>query len=382
MDEQEKATSPKPLEGDGRENESQNGEPPRPQRPRGGRTRSRQPTQFRSTLDRDLQQTRGTQQGQAAPNPPHHQPQPRRPNFSLAGTCGPAGHAPSYVDPSYCKLNPEYDQPLDKPVWGLAKPLPRVVRKGRGRQPSQLQQAGKQRAPTGTEPIPQVAGVSAQQAEEVENKHGHRDEGVLEFQKNRLGRLRGKSKDNEQDSQTLNRTKSPSHDRPAIAHAGQNTGFGLGSKGSQTSMERYGSPRVERSDPLERYIISRTQSQKDHDFGIRRHQPGRNVSDYGDVGDRAMHRLSDVAEVESQDFASHHSGDTMAWDEDIEAQKEYDDNESEYQGEYEEAFEYGEASGYHNWWSPIRDRFREPLAEGLAVSILGICFIFVEITMD
>lgn len=36
-----------------------------------------------------------------------------------------------YVHPSYADLNPAYEQPANaKPVWSLAKPLPRVVRPG------------------------------------------------------------------------------------------------------------------------------------------------------------------------------------------------------------------------------------------------------------
>jgi len=36
-----------------------------------------------------------------------------------------------YVDPGYADLNPAYDQPVNtRPVWGLAKPLPRVIRPG------------------------------------------------------------------------------------------------------------------------------------------------------------------------------------------------------------------------------------------------------------
>ncbi|KAF4610411.1 hypothetical protein G7Y89_g15708 [Cudoniella acicularis] len=36
-----------------------------------------------------------------------------------------------YVDPGYSELNPAYDRPANtRPVWGLAKPLPRVLRPG------------------------------------------------------------------------------------------------------------------------------------------------------------------------------------------------------------------------------------------------------------
>ncbi|TVY39377.1 putative membrane protein [Lachnellula occidentalis] len=53
-------------------------------------------------------------------------------NFSLAGP--PAVQEvvnQPYVDPGYVQLNPAYENPTNaRPVWGLAKPLPRVLRPG------------------------------------------------------------------------------------------------------------------------------------------------------------------------------------------------------------------------------------------------------------
>ncbi|KIV86208.1 hypothetical protein PV11_01836 [Exophiala sideris] len=53
--------------------------------------------------------------------------------FSLAGPAPLdtlAANQP-YVDPGYAQLNPAYDQPVNvRPVWGLAKPLPHVLRPG------------------------------------------------------------------------------------------------------------------------------------------------------------------------------------------------------------------------------------------------------------
>lgn len=53
--------------------------------------------------------------------------------FSLAGPAPYESlHANQpYVDPGYAHLNPAYDQPANmRPVWGLAKPLPHVLRPG------------------------------------------------------------------------------------------------------------------------------------------------------------------------------------------------------------------------------------------------------------
>ncbi|CZR62893.1 related to Putative channel protein, exgression is glucose repressed by Mig1 and Mig2 [Phialocephala subalpina] len=53
-------------------------------------------------------------------------------NFTLAGQAiGTVAANQPYVDPGYADLNPAYDQPVNsRPVWGLAKPLPRVIRPG------------------------------------------------------------------------------------------------------------------------------------------------------------------------------------------------------------------------------------------------------------
>lgn len=52
--------------------------------------------------------------------------------FTLAGPQENAkDHQQPYVDPGYAELNPAYEQPVNaRPVWGLAKPLPRVLRPG------------------------------------------------------------------------------------------------------------------------------------------------------------------------------------------------------------------------------------------------------------
>ncbi|TVY68861.1 putative membrane protein [Lachnellula suecica] len=90
----------------------------------------------------------------ASPNRPRRDTLTRRPSVALAAEATATGRAPDshsvanftlagpspidaaaanqpYVDPGYSDLNPAYDQPVNtRPVWGLAKPLPRVIRPG------------------------------------------------------------------------------------------------------------------------------------------------------------------------------------------------------------------------------------------------------------
>lgn len=60
--------------------------------------------------------------------------------FTLAGQDSTqAAQNQPFVDPAYAALNPAYVQPTNnRPVWGLAKPLPRVLRPGMVPAPSEL----------------------------------------------------------------------------------------------------------------------------------------------------------------------------------------------------------------------------------------------------
>ncbi|KAL1297405.1 hypothetical protein AAFC00_004939, partial [Neodothiora populina] len=63
--------------------------------------------------------------------------------FTLAGPDIQAAQNQPYIDPAYAALNPAYVQPTNnRPVWGLAKPLPRVLRPGMVPTPSELNLSG------------------------------------------------------------------------------------------------------------------------------------------------------------------------------------------------------------------------------------------------
>jgi len=50
---------------------------------------------------------------------------------SRSSTTGHNSSESAIWDPGYAELNPAYDQPVNtRPVWGIAKPLPRVIRPG------------------------------------------------------------------------------------------------------------------------------------------------------------------------------------------------------------------------------------------------------------
>lgn len=65
-------------------------------------------------------------------------------------------HGNVYVEPEYRQRNPRYGRENEKPLWGLAKPLPRVVRPGM-RRDQKSQTAAQQSEPPGdSAPAPEL----------------------------------------------------------------------------------------------------------------------------------------------------------------------------------------------------------------------------------
>jgi aquaglyceroporin related protein len=62
----------------------------------------------------------------------------------------------TYIDPEYQGMNPRYGINNEKPIWGLAKPLPRVVRPGMRRNKTNAQNAYQPRPAGEAEPAPEL----------------------------------------------------------------------------------------------------------------------------------------------------------------------------------------------------------------------------------
>ncbi|KAJ5982853.1 Glycerol uptake facilitator protein [Penicillium waksmanii] len=77
----------------------------------------------------------------------------------------------TYIDPEYQGLNPRYGKNYEKPIWGLAKPLPRVVRPGMRRDESNIQNAY-QPSPAGdAEPAPELGATPGLTSSQSGNDH-------------------------------------------------------------------------------------------------------------------------------------------------------------------------------------------------------------------
>ncbi|KAF7877199.1 hypothetical protein EAF04_000884 [Stromatinia cepivora] len=275
------------------------------------------------------------------PNPrPHggrlytnNTPPEARPQHSLAGNAGGPQHEPHYVDREYYDFNPNYQKPKDEPVWGLAKPLPRVVRPGmrRGRNTVVENKRAENQEPGDAEAIPQVGMIDDQRKGETKKKS------------NRLGR-------NEED-------RGYGHQQQ---EQGRRKSYRSNRQDSENMILDYnGTPLAERDNPMDDW-------RSPHDDGD------------GDLSQQNTDRLSDVAEhpsgsgstlahhatSQSEDFADDENDQEL----DLERGDKLEDDEWPLSSE--EAMQYiQEEKDNSNALASIRTKFREPLAECLATMI-------------
>ena len=270
---------------------------------------------------------------------------PQRPHFSLSGTFTPQTHQRSYVHPEYYQLNPGYRRTVDCPVWGLAKPLPRVVRNGmrRGRRQEDeyehtvVEDRGAEKGEPGSaEAIPQV--------------------GMIDDQREGEGKQR------------VENARRPEYER-GYGHQGHGTrrsGWTVHTMESENGVVgRYGTPKVEKGDPMEEWTAHRPQYTPQ--------LPDPFDGYHGDLGERRMSRLSSVQEAPSLPISTGASTLSADFKDCIDPNKidlEAGDKSDEWPLEDEEVERYvQEEKDMNNTWSSIRAKFREPLAECLAVRL-------------
>ncbi|PVH68938.1 aquaglyceroporin-like protein, partial [Cadophora sp. DSE1049] len=269
-------------------------------------------------------------------------PPPRQP-FSLAGSRLPPAHGASYIDPHYHEFNPKYQKEQNTPLWGLAKPLPRVVRQGMRRGRGDAEQGTVEdpeaeiEEPGGSEAIPQVGMINDHREDAGKDPVGH-GEGSSE---------RGYGHQRTNTGSTAQKIRS--HDSVVDPHS---------------------SPLQERGNPMDEWGT--------HVRFRRRSDPCDDRA--GDLVERSMNRLSSVQEVPSEPISTTSftslQGRRAISDSaeiDLEAGEKVDEWPVE-DGEEEQYLE--EEGNMHNSWAEFRARFREPLAECLATMVavlLGLC---------
>lgn len=271
----------------------------------------------------------------------HAQSAPRnnsRPIYSLAGNHDFQSHGIGYVSPGYYALNPDYQKPKDQPLWGLAKPLPRVVRpgmrrKGHGEEVVEDKHA-EQEQPGSAEAIPQVGMINDQ-----------REDAGLESNTPRDIDERGYGHQLEQ--------RQPPPERAE-------TGGTQHTHQQGSPIDQYGTPKEEKGDPMDewsaRQKFSRGSSNPFEDA-------------HGDLGASGLRKLSSVREESAPDITTICSASSNEGlghnDIDLESGEQCGD----WPVEDEEAEKYmQEERDNYNGWAAIRARLREPLAECLAVS--------------
>ncbi|KAK8214304.1 aquaporin-like protein [Phyllosticta capitalensis] len=255
-----------------------------------------------------------------------------------------ATHQP-YVEPGYADLNPAYEQPVNaRPVWGLAKPLPRVVR------PSMVPQADEQ-LPRGSI----AAGNNTINESDLEK-------GQVEPSLN-MGKmsdqLRGARERRE--SNFLQRWGTRNSINDHLAPLGR----------AVTPGERRG-----------RVSFSRPGGEIDWDAGRRR--PSHFIRPQ--LGSRGVSSSSPmggyrIPEAEEGRFPDNVSSTTTEHDVFDDEEKEWVEEDSDLRPYIPEE----EIHNNHTHWSVIRTRFREPFAEFLAVVVqltLGFCADLTAITSN
>ncbi|KAF2423208.1 aquaporin [Tothia fuscella] len=224
-------------------------------------------------------------------------------NFSLAGpqVADPIAANQSYVDPNYTQLNPEYEQPShSRPVWGLAKPLPRVLRPGM--------------VPTTSELHTEILHQKQKQHEDLERQHSNLEqdkiEATLRYDKI-VPQLENVREEREVQLFETFRKVTPLQ-TPSI-------------RGGMSTHGGFFSPR--------------------HEYGI----PEETEELLGDQLPQLKDAIEDVRDSRLNEPA-------------------YDDYEDVVPLQAYDAEE-AEVHNLHTYWSVVRLRFREPLAELLAITV-------------
>lgn len=245
-------------------------------------------------------------------------------DFSLAGAPVEILSANQpYVDPGYADLNPAYEQPANtRPVWGLAGPLPRVVRSGMIPAREELR-----------------VDVSAADGGRYNQQHDVENDGDLEQGRTeptmRLGRMSSQLQDRQRREnrilQSLSRNDSTYSRTGSLQHS------------------------VSAHSPVS-------------PAGTHVNQPFSPISQGIKEDDGGLTKLNDIPEIE---------GGTQT----PEGEDWYPDDAASAKTEHEEAGNWegeefplngtteDEIYNIHTRWSVIRLKLREPLAEFLAVSL-------------
>ncbi|KAH6705113.1 aquaporin-like protein [Leptodontidium sp. MPI-SDFR-AT-0119] len=259
-------------------------------------------------------------------------------NFTLAGPAqveAVAANQP-YVDPGYTELNPAYDQPMNtRPVWGLAKPLPRVLRPGMVPTRSEL----KVQIPDAEQQRQDAANVDLEQGRVEATLNLNKLSPQLQLaRQQRENRLVG----------TLNRSNTLSPTSPIVR---------------QQSTTQAHSPRP--PSIHSQVIEEEGEEEGEEDTNTRRPRP----SDLEPVPEQAFPEWDATSAITEKEEEGDLDGDWIGENMPLNA---YDK-------------ETDEIHNLHTRWSVIRLRFREPLAELLAVTVqltLGFCADLVVVTSN
>lgn len=261
-----------------------------------------------------------------------------RPGYSLAGNAPFEHREPRFIEDEYYDFNPHYQKPKDSPVWGLAKPLPRVVRPGmrRGREDKRKpkvveDKAAEHNQPGDAEAIPQVGMIPSQ-----EEDQGQKRKQPAKGSESREERGYG-------------RPQRPAGEQSHISMPRQESG--------SLKCLQSGTPLDERNNPLEDWS---SPFEDNRDLDERRTA----LSDVEELSPRPSN-FSSRSRVSTQIEDLQEPQDLN--DLDLEAGDKLEDDDWSLNSEEIQQHIQEEKDNF-NEWAVIRAKFREPLAECLAVS--------------
>ncbi|EXJ93849.1 hypothetical protein A1O1_02242 [Capronia coronata CBS 617.96] len=301
----------------------------------------------------------------------------------------------TFVSQEYQRYNPIHGEPANRPIWGLAAPLPRIRRPGMHHRRSSRQskdalgrpdptdQQVQPPAPEGTEAVPQIEVTPSR------NEVQHQD---LQQRPSRQSQQPPRAHDLLRRATTAHVS---TYQPEIVEEPGQTRGEDdAASNHSQLERKLQAEHISARDQNAAKKAMTEDRTSVDResaDVGLQRHTSGSTVQDFaqdhraigtgrefGRVGsetevEMARRRLQGFADTTDTMSDVQHHPPNIDWEE---YQKQHLPSQA---SQTEEPFH----PDYFNWWGPVRHSLRQPLAEYLGTTVfmtIGLCGSVVHMT--
>ncbi|KAG9768779.1 hypothetical protein KCU88_g7078, partial [Aureobasidium melanogenum] len=302
----------------------------------------------------------------------------------------------TFVSQEYQDYNPKYAEPSNKPIWGLAAPLPRVKRpvirprhgtrksKEQTKRPDSERQPTNQSvqppAPAGTEAAPQIENTPSRNESEHEQLHEH---------PSRHAHRPAREQDLLRRATTARASTYQPEDVPPREPFQPE---GAVSTGPSRQGQELEAQHISARDQDKAHLApSHDRTQDERATGgavLQRQTTGSTVQDFGQEHEPPVGQVTSEVEIDSARRRMQAIADTADNVSDLRYGTPNIDWEEYQKDELEPQHSQNEEPkdpDYFNWWGPIRQRFRQPLAEylgTLVLMIIGLCGSIVHMTSE